>query len=312
MQKQEMVDYIAKCSSATANEADVRRYYSTKNENEVREDFQKLLIGEKQRLTASNEDVRKAEADAQAAIRARDAAYSDMIWSQICNTPITHTSPKFNGKCCDPSTANRIEVSAWPHEGERPNGEWFRRVISEQPFLANRLSWHDYVTPQAEAQQGKENDARTLGIFFDLARRLNISHSQANQASILAAYPDGILDANQLEQDINAGKISLHAAGAAEAEQFNRDLVNFHNQRWQTLTRNKSVGEIKQLSAQERSEREQLTNRITPEPKRHMGAEPLPETITARKIKDASRETIALWRAKYSITSINDRLQGLS
>lgn len=321
--RNEMIEWLAVYGPKTGNTtaSTVRTYYQHQPESVIQQDFtreltkQQAAYAEARRNLPESAELKAAESAAAAAIAARDAAYSDMIWSQITNTPITHTSPKFNGKVCDPSTANRIEVESWAHEGERPNGEWFRKVIQEQPFLANRLSWYDYVSPQAEQQQSKENDARTLDIFFNVARHLNISHSQANQASVLAAYPDGVLDANQLEQDINAGKIVLHAAGATEAEQFNKELVKAHNLRWQQVTKNMSVAEIKQVSAQERSEREQLTNRITPETKAPTGVTPLPASITREILLEklnSDRAAIHLWSDRYGIAAVNSRIQGLN
>jgi hypothetical protein len=312
--RNEMIEWLAVYGPKTGNTtaSTVRTYYQHQPESIIQQDFTRELTklqaayAEARRNLPESAELKAAESAAAAAIAARDQAYSDMIWSQITNVVI-------NGMQVDATTANRNIIAGWLHDGEHPSGEWFRKIIvEEQPALARRISWHSYVSSKAEQQQNAAIDIRTLDIFFDVARRLNISHSQANQASVLAAYPDGVLDANQLEQDINSGKISLHAAGSAEAEQFKLELINLHNQRWKQVTKNMSVQQIKEVSARERAERESLVNRITPEARRHVGVEPLPAAITAEKIQNASRETIALWRAKYSITSINDRIQGLS
>lgn len=309
MDRDMMVETIVRFSQATANPVEVRNYYTKKSLIEVEQDYKALIENETRRITSANAEVQKAHADAQAAKQARDRAYSDMIWSQITNVVI-------NGMQADATTANRNIISGWLHDGEVASGEWFRKIIvEEQAALARRISWHAYINPQVEAQQSKENDARTLSVFFDLARRLNISHSQANQASVLAAYPEGVLDANQLEQDIRAGKIVLHAAGATEAEQFNKELVKAHNLRWQQVTKNMSVAEIKQVSAQERSEREQLTNRITPETKAPVGITPLPASITREILLEklnSDRAAIHLWSDRYGIAAVNSRLQGLN
>jgi hypothetical protein len=321
--RNEMIEWLAVHGSKTGNTtaSTVRTYYQHQDESVIQNDFTRELTKQQaayagaRRNLPETPELKVARESAAAAIQARDAAYADMVWSSICAKPVKHVNPRYNGKTCSPSQACRTEVFSWPHDGERMSAEWFQKIMDEQPFLADRLAWQDYQNPQAEAQQNKENGARTLAIFFNVARRLNISHSQANQASVLAVYPDGILDANQLEQDINAGKISLHAAGAAEAEQFKKELVKAHNLRWQQVTKNMSVAEIKQVSAQERAEREQLTNLITPEQRRPAGIVPLPAVLTKELLLEnlsSDRVAIHTWTERYGIQAINARLQGVA
>lgn len=313
----EMIEWLAVNSPKTGNTtaSTVRTYYQHQDESVVLADFTRELT--KQQAAPSLQQMRDetARAEAEAAEMQRKAAqaHSDMTWSQICNTPVTHANPKFNNKVCEPTTANRIEVSSWPHEGERPNGEWFRKVISEQPFLANRLSWQEYLTPSAEKQRSKEVDANTLSILLGVCQKYNLSYSQANQTSVLAHYPTGLVDEAELMNAIQLRELHLHSATAAEIEQFTQDLVKAHNDFWEK----QSIAYLKEHSALERQQREQIFNRVTPEPSRPVGVVPLPPEITKEKILAAlnnrDRDTIHNWKIRYGgMDAINARLQGLA
>jgi hypothetical protein len=179
--------------------------------------------------------------------------------------------------------------------------------MDEQPFLADRLAWQDYQSPQAEQQHSKENDARTLETFHDLARWGNYSFSQANQTAVLKMFPNGV-DNSQLAEAINSGALQLHAASEQEIAENTKALTRAHDIYWS----NQSITYIKQNSQLEREQREAIAARTPTSPSRHLGAEPLPPALTAEVIRKADTETIRMWIQRYSRASLNDRLSGVS
>jgi hypothetical protein len=254
--KSEKIAFVIKHAGGNTPPGDIAEYYHKQTEAVVEEAYQHVLQGERQRITASNEDLKKAEAAAAQAIQARDQEYSNMIWSQICNTPVTHTSSKFNNKVCEPTTANRMEVASWPHDGERPSGDWFRKVISEQPFLADRLSWREYLTPSAEKARNTQVEAATRATFSSLARDYNLSRCESNVQAVLQHFPEGA-DAFQIGLAIQNHELNLAPCNKQEHMQFTQELEAEYDRKW----KNMPLHEIRKHSAECNAEREALLAR---------------------------------------------------
>ena len=307
MERESMVDFIVRNASGNTSERDIRNYYTTVNLGVIESDYQRLLQHEKLKITSKDAETVQASQQAAAAQQAAARAYSDWIWTSICAKPIKHVNPRYNGKRLSPSQACRVEVASWPHDGEKPSQEWFQKIMDEQPFLADRLAWQDYQSPQAEQQHSKENDARTLETFHDLARWGNYSFSQANQTAVLKMFPNGV-DNSQLAEAINSGALQLHAASEQEIAENTKALTRAHDIYWS----NQSITYIKQNSQLEREQREAIAARTPTSPSRHLGAEPLPPALTAEVIRKADTETIRMWIQRYSRASLNDRLSGVS
>jgi hypothetical protein len=141
----------------------------------------------------------------------------------------------------------------------------------------------------------------------------NFSFSQANQNAVLSAFPDGLVDANELEAAIQNGTVSLHGASESEISEHTDALIKLHNKKWAA----KSISQLKAESGLERTEREQMFNRVTPVPTAPAGTTPLPAVITKEKIQAAlnngDRQTIHIWATRYGgVDAINSRLQGLN
>ena len=305
--KSDKIAFLIKHSSGNATPEAMAQYLHAQSDTDVDQAFQRALQGERQKIVSADPEMQKMEQAAAAAQQAAARAYSDWIWTSICAKPIKHVNPRYNGKRLSPSQACRVEVASWPHDGEKPSQEWFQKIMDEQPFLADRLAWQDYQSPQVEQQHSKETDAHTLETFHDLARWGNYSFSQANQTAVLQMFPNGV-DNSQLAEAINSGALQLHAASEHEIAENTKALTRAHDIYWS----NQSITYIKQNSQLEREQREAIAARTLTSPSRHLGAEPLPPALTAQKIKEASRETIAMWKSRYSLQSLNDRLQGLS
>jgi hypothetical protein len=307
---QEMFDWLVAHPSGDATPSSIKSYLTGQSWEFVNAYYQKRtaevqadLAIVRRKLDADPETV-KARQDAVAAVAARDRAYQELGWSKLFNTVVN------GGYLITDCHANRIELAGL-FDSIRDTGgmspQWLQKILQEQPQLLRRLAVTKYETPQETKQRSQETDEATKQTLLSVCQRYNYSFSLANQNAVLQFFPDGC-NSFQLEQAIQNGQLHLHGADWAEIEQHTKDLVRQHNIRWA----NKSLAEVKAGSAQERAERDAIFSRITPEPTRPTGIVPLPEVITKEKIMNASRETIALWRTRYSLESLNARLQGLA
>jgi hypothetical protein len=235
---------------------DIRDYYTTKPLDVLTRDFNKLLASESKRVTAANAEVTKAQADAAQAIQLRNQAYSDYIWGSICAKPVKHVSARFNGRVVQNVTSNRVEVASWPHDGEKPSQEWFQHVMDEQPFLADRLSWKDYLSPKAEQQHNAQVAAATRATFSSLARDYNLSRCESNVQAILQHFPEGV-DAFQMGLAIQNQELNLAPCGKAEYLEFTKELEREFENKWKAMP----LHEVRKRSAECNAEREALLAR---------------------------------------------------
>ena len=256
MDKQSMVEFIIRNADASADQSAIASYYQKKTEAEVAEDFQKLLIGEKQRIAASNEDLKKAETAAAEAIQSRNQAYSDYIWLSICSRPIKHVSPRYNGKQVQNVTSSRIEVLSWPHDGEKPSWEWFQHVMDEQPFLADRLAWQDYLSPKAEQQNNAQVEEATRATFFSVAPAYDLSRCESNVQAVVQHFPDGA-DSFQIGLAIQNHELNLAPCNKAEYTEYTRELEAEFTRKWNGLP----IHEVRKRSQECATEREALLAR---------------------------------------------------
>lgn len=251
MDKQEMVDYIAKCSSATANEADVRRFYSTKNENEVREDFQKLLIGEKQRIVAADAETQKARQAAAEAQQQAAEALEKVRFLQICQVVV-------DGKVVANNQANFVELRAWPllHQGEVFGAAMFEKALKDNPSLKFRIVWQEYISPSAEKQHNAQVEASTRATFHTLARDYDLSRCESNVQAILGHFPDGA-DAFTIGTALQNQELNLAPCNKAEHLEYTKELEAEYARKWKSLP----LHEMRKRSQECNSEREALLAR---------------------------------------------------
>jgi hypothetical protein len=304
MDREQMVDFIVRNASGNTSERDIRNYYTTVNLGVVENDYQRLLQHEKLRITSKDAETVKAEQSAQQAQTAAAQALQQYKWMTICNTVV-------NGRTITDCAANKSEVASWfdpVRDTQGVSSDWFRKILTEQPQLARRLAWANYQSTAEQQQQKAETDAQTLRILLDVCRQFNYSFSLANQEAVTSAFPNGLVDAHELETAIQSGTVHLHGADWSEIEDHTKALVRAHNVKWA----NRSIADLKANSGQERQEREAIFSRVALEPKRHIGATPLPVTLTAEVIRKADTETIRMWIQRYSRASLNDRLSGVS
>lgn len=330
MDRQQMVDTICRFSQSTANEVDVRNYYASKPLDVLTQDFNKLLASESQRVTAANAEVTKAQADAAQAIQLRNQAYSDYIWGSICARPIKHVSARYNGKLVQNVTSNRVEVASWPHEGEKPSQEWFQHIMDEQPFLADRLAWKDYLSPKAEQQHNAQVAAATRATFSSLARDYDLSRCEANVQAVLNMFPEGA-DAFQIGIAIQNHQLNLVPCNKQEHLEYTQELEKEHERKWKGMP----LHEIRKRSAECNQEREALLARHSwkergvltkadehdarqqsiKEQEAALGYPLMPAsigetTLDAAYLRGCSRNQLIDAQKRWGVHQVNERLKG--
>jgi hypothetical protein len=295
MDRNGMTEFIIKTVGGDA--AEIRKYLGTQSEDALRGYFQRTLEGQQRKVIEADPETQKARADAAAAQQQAAQALNDYGWLTLCNF-------NFNGKCLANVQSNRSIVEGWAQDTPL-SPAFLKSVLESNPQI--KLSWVKHESSAEQQQHKQETDEQTKRTLLDVCRRFNYSFSDANVSVVLQAFPDGV-DAYTLEQAISSGQVHLHGADWAEMEEHTKALVNFHNKKYAAM----SISQLKANSAQEKADREAIFSRVALEPKRHVGAEPLPPALTAEVIRKADTETIRLWIRRYSRESLNDRLSGVS
>jgi hypothetical protein len=301
----EMIDFIIRNADPSADQGAIAQYYQKKSEDEVRVDYQHLLQGERQRIVAADTETQKAIQQAAAATAETARELNNWRWLQICQTVV-------NGRTVQNNQANRTEISSWPDpsRGDVFGPELLLKALRDTPSLSYRLSWEPAVdySPAATKARDATQEAETRQVFRNICRQYNYAFSEANIAIVLQAFPDGCTPF-QLEQAV-AG-LNLHAASESEVQGYTSELITEHNRKWSK----KSISDLKKFSTLEREEREEIFNRVTPKPSAS-GVTPLPAAITKEilleKLNSADRFAISVWKNRYSMQAINERLNGVS
>jgi len=294
--RNEMTEFIVK--TVGGDSAEIRKYLGTQSEDAVRSYFQRTLEGQQRKVVSADPETVAARQQAQAAQAEAAQALNDYRWLALCNH-------NFNGKCLANVQSNRSIVEGWAQDNALTPA-FLQSILDTNPKIS--LAWIRHESSAAEQQRKQETDEQTKRTLLDVCRRFNYSFSDANISVVLQAFPDGLVDANQLEQAISSGQIHLHGADWAEIEEHTKALVRAHNVKYANM----GISQLKANSAREKQEREAIFNRVALEPKRHVGAEPLPPALTADVIRKADTDTIRIWIRRYSRESLNDRLSGLS
>jgi hypothetical protein len=301
--RNEMTEFIVKHAQGNADPAAIRNYLNAQPEKEVQDRFQHLLQGERQRIAQNDPQTVQAEADARKAQADAAQALKDYRWTALC-------AHNFGGKSLANVQSNRNFVEGWAL-GQTPTPAWLQRVLDEDPKAKSQLVWIGYESAEDQKRRNQEQDEQTKAVLLDTCRRFNLSYSDANIASTLQFFPDGC-DTFQLQSAIQSGQLHLHGASWNEIEEHTSALLRAHAIKW----RAKSIAELKAQSGIEREERVAILNRVTPEPTRSVGVEPLPPQITQQiileKLNSGDRAAIATWRTRYGIQAVNARLQGLA
>lgn len=262
--RNEMIEWLAVHGSKTGNTtaSTVRTYYQHQDESVIQNDFTRELTKQQaayagaRRNLPETPELKVARESAAAAIQARDAAYADMVWSSICAKPVKHVNPRYNGKTCSPSQACRTEVFSWPHDGERMSPEWFQKIMDQQPFLADRLAWTDYLSPSAQKQHNAQVEASTRATFHTLARDYDLSRCESNVQAILQHFPEGA-DAFQIGLAVQNHELNLAQCNKAQHLEYTQELEKEHERKW----KNMPIHEVRKRSAECNAEREALLAR---------------------------------------------------
>lgn len=298
MDRESMVDFIVRNASGNTSEVDIRNYYRTTELSVVESDYQRLLQHEKLKITSRDAETVKAEQSAQQAQRDAAQGLRDYRRSVLCQH-------NFGGQSLANVQSNWDFIDGWA-QGQVPTPAWLQSILDQDPKAKKQLAWTRHESSAEQQQRKQETDEQTKRTLLEVCRRYNYSFSDANISLVLQHFPEGCTQFD-LEQAIQNG-LHLHGADWAEMEEHTKALVRAHNVKYANM----GISQLKANSAQEKQEREAIFARVTLEPTRPVGITPLPEAITADKIKNASRETIAMWKSRYSLESLNARLQGLA
>jgi hypothetical protein len=300
MAKSDQIAFIIRHASGNADPGDIAQYFHSQSEAVVQEAYQRLLQVERQRIIDADAETQKLKQQAAAQVAETAQALKDYRWVALC-------AHNFGGKSVANVISNRQIIEGWAQD-KQVSPALLQSILDSNPQI--KLAWVKFESPQVQRQHSAEQEERTKQVLLDICRRYNYSFSDANISIVLQAFPEGC-DAYQLEQAIVSNQVHLHGADWAEIEQHTKDLVKAHNKKWAA----KSVSELKQQSAQERSEREAIFSRVAPEPTRPVGITPLPAALTKEvlleKLNAADRSAINIWKTRYGMDAINARLQGV-
>ncbi len=254
MDRNSMIQFIQKNADASADQSAIAQYYLRKSEDEVRADYQRLLIGEQMKIVAADAETQKAKQAVAAQIAERDQALQRLRWVQICN------SPTKTGLVVTDCAANRAEVESWfdPLRDGAISPAWFHKVIQEQPQLARRLAWTDYQDPSPKAvqQRNAQVDAATRATFRTLARDYDLSRCEANVQAVIQHFPDGV-DAFQIGIAIQNHQLNLAPCNKQEHLEYTKELEAEYDRKWRSMP----VHEVRKRSAECKAEREALLAR---------------------------------------------------
>jgi hypothetical protein len=251
--KSEKIAFIIKHAAGDTPPGDVAEYYHKQTEAAVEEAFQKLLIGEKQRIVSADAETQTAikRAAAQEAETARELG--NLRWMQICQTVI-------NGKVVQNNIANRTQVESWPlpHQGETFGVDMFRKALQDNPSLKSRLSWEspvDYSPTAAKARQAQvETSIRNT--FHTLARDYDLSRCEANVQTLIQRYPEGA-DAYTIGTALQNHELNLAPCSKQEHLEYTKEMEAEHARKWKAMP----VHELRKRSAECNAEREILLAR---------------------------------------------------
>jgi hypothetical protein len=221
-----------------------------------------------------------------------DQGLENLAWVHISRVRI-------NGKMPVDNAANRKIVFGWLHPGEQPTVEWFKRVLAEQPGLADQISWEPVLSPSQRKQAEAAALARDRDIFSALCRDLSLSECEANFNVWRSTNSiSGLAPARQEEIE------KWHDEAAEERKDF---LVN-------RATPDQLKAAARQESADKRAEEQtrQANEQFEAAKQRDqaLGYPELPSDITKEQIRNASVERLKFWVKRFGNHQINLRLNG--
>jgi hypothetical protein len=217
----------------------------------------------------------------------------DRVWEMICQTPI-------NGRLIQDIIGNRQIVFNWANLDEVISATWYKRVLAEQPALADQLSWQRTKEWQAVV------DSRELERDRDSFERVRREHLLANNEANFALWRS----THAVDGMVKASAEELEAYRQEAVEAHNESLLNASPGELRAAVRRESyeraiVAQGEQDQRQLEASRQRSESRTNPFP-------PLPEEITGAQIRNADSSTLRRWIKYYGDYQITVRLRGKS
>jgi hypothetical protein len=239
----------------------------------------------------------------------------EAAWTTIVRTPIGDHVVK-------PIESNRSMIRGWsegPGEGP-PNFGWFKRLLEEDPRLANALAWEsaDKFDPAKRKQLTERQLVKDRQTLADACRQLHIGNNEANFGIIRSTLGENF-SIYQVQQAIQCGAVRVSPATQQELEQWAAESVETHNQ----FLLNADSQTLRTIARREGAERHQAA--LQAEADRQLqasqardaaiGFPPLPavwkgEPLDAGFIKRAASETLRLLNRRFGAAAVNARLCG--
>jgi hypothetical protein len=219
----------------------------------------------------------------------------DQIFQHICQVVV-------NGKTLQNNSANRGIVTNWVHEdqGETLSASWFKKVLSEQPELADQLSWEVVQTPESRNTQ-LEQDKK---VFVEVCKQHSLSACEANFGVWRSTGSiAGLAPATREEAAKYLGE---------RIEQYNESLLQASPSELRAQVRYEA--DQKRVQDQKSEADEQL--KAAQERDSHRGYPVLPSEWSGQKldaafIKNCSAEVQKLLTKRFGSSQLTARLRGL-
>ncbi len=171
----------------------------------------------------------------------------NLAFTHIFRTPI-------NGRVLIDNEANRnfLRSQVDEIEGDQISPAWFRKILAENPALANQLSWQsaDILNPVKRKQAIAAEAEKDREVFSTFAKANGFSLIEANYNLVRVVLNPGY-DQYALVQAVQDGRLRL-APASEEIEQWRREDAE---QRQEWLINQASPEQLRAASRQEAEER---------------------------------------------------------
>jgi hypothetical protein len=230
---------------------------------------------------------------------------------KLCLIHIYRTS--IDGRFARMCQANDDVILGWLHPGEDyPTAEWFKKVLAEQPSLANSIAWEsaDPIKRKQAAAAQLERDHQTFAEAAKTIRTFGVNEANLNVTrSVLGSG----FTVYAIQQALLSNALQLSPPTQSEREEWLADDIERHNQELLQANPEQLKARVREEAEQRRAvdqqaEAEKALEAAQARDAARGGFPPLPTEITREKIRAASPSEIRLWLRKYGQYQLNKTL----
>lgn len=299
----ELLNKVRTVGRLTREESiEIERLQKIKDELDVhRQQSQQRLAAESERLEAETKNLQR-----------------QVLLGQIFRTVFNNRVPVDN-------TANQNIILGWLHPGETPSGEWFIRVLTEQPALVEQLSWQsaDVVNPAKQAEAQRKQLVEDRRVFEEAAKATELySVSEAN-FSLIREKLGSPFNGYHIKLAIDAGHVLVFPPSSEELQKWRSEK---QQERQSYLINQASPEELRAVARQEASQNRQAAVQTAFERELEQGLirditigkmPRLPETwngevLDKNFIRRASADTLKQIMRRFGSAQLNARLYGIT